>query len=72
MLVTQRGDEQRAAPGLTGQGHQRVLVHVVVVVVRQQHHVDVWQLIQAQAWWRLALWAGPLHRKAARREHRVG
>jgi len=42
------------------------------VVVRQQHHVDVGQLIQAQARWGLALRAGPLHRKAALREHRVG
>jgi len=70
--VPQGTQDQRAAAGLPRQRQQAGLVHVVIVVVRQQHHVDVGQLLQRQPGRRLALGAGPLHRKATLGEHRVG
>ena len=71
LLVTQRGDEQGRAMHLLREMPQRGLIHVVVMVVRQQHHVDVRQLCQVQTRRCLTLRSRPLHGKASLGKHRV-
>ena len=71
-LELQRHDEQRRAARLCCQRPHRGLVEVVIVVVRDQHHVDVRQLRGGERQRADPLRPGPGHRRGALGELRVG
>jgi len=65
----QRGDERHVTPREGGDGG---VVEVVEVIVRDEHGVELGQLLDAHRRAMKALRAGPLHRRDPVAPHRIG
>jgi len=71
-LDPQRREEQRRAARLVCQCSHTGAVEVIVVVVRNHHDIDVRQTLQWNAGPLRSRRTRELHRRGARREHRIG
>ena len=71
-LEAQRHDEERRSAGLRGQRADARVVEVVVVVVRDQHQIDVRQFGEREAGRDVALRPDEAERRRPLGEHRVG
>jgi hypothetical protein len=71
-LQPQRHEELQLAAAALVQLPHAVDVEVVVVVVRDDHGVDLGQIRQRDAWWMEALRPGEAHRRSALGKMRIG